>query len=206
MQVANLAGEVANTLGAKSQLVRTAALYHDIGKLDAPVFFTENQNGVNPHDNLSYVKSAQIIINHVKKGLELAERYKLPEAIREFIASHHGTSKAKYFYIKYKNENPLLQIDEKFFTYPGPNPSTIEQAILMMCDAVEAASRSLPEYTEESIGSLIDRIIDNQVSEGYFSQCPITFQDISTAKQVLKQKLMTIYHTRISYPEIKNEK
>ena len=203
MQVANLAGEVANTLGAKSQLVRTAALYHDIGKLDAPVFFTENQNGINPHDNLSYVKSAQIIINHVKKGLELAEHYKLPEVIRQFIATHHGTSKAKYFFIKYKNENPLLEIDEKFFTYPGPNPTTIEQAILMMCDAVEAASRSLPEYTEESIGNLINRIIDSQVSEGYFTQCPITFYDISTTKQVLKQKLMTIYHTRISYPELK---
>lgn len=206
MQVANLAGEIANILGAKSQLVRTAALYHDIGKLDAPVFFTENQNGVNPHDNLSYVKSAQIIISHVKKGLELAEKYQLPGVIREFIASHHGTSKAKYFYIKYKQENPLLEIDEKFFTYPGPNPSTTEQAILMMCDAVEAASRSLPEYTEESISTLVNRIIDSQVSEGYFTHCPITFQDIATTKEVLVRKLMTIYHTRISYPEDKEVK
>ena len=202
MQVANLAAEVANTLGAKSQLVRTGALYHDIGKLHAPVFFTENQNGQNPHDNLSYVKSAQIIISHVKNGLELAEKHQLPEVIRQFISTHHGCSKAKYFYIKYKNENPLLEIDESFFTYPGPNPSTIEQAILMMCDAVEAASRSLPEYTEESISTLVDRIIDSQVSEGCFNQCAITFQDIARAKQVLKQKLMTIYHTRISYPEL----
>ena len=206
MQVANLAGEVANILGAKSQLVRTAALYHDIGKLDAPVFFTENQNGVNPHDNLSYVKSAQIIISHVKKGLELADKYQLPDVIRQFIASHHGTSKAKYFFIKYKQDNPLLEIDEKFFTYPGPNPSTTEQAILMMCDAVEAASRSLPEYTEESISTLVNRIIDSQVSEGYFTHCPITFQDIDTTKQVLVHKLMTIYHTRISYPEEKERK
>lgn len=206
MQVANLAGEVANTLGAKSQLVRTAALYHDIGKLDAPVFFTENQNGVNPHDNLSYVKSAQIIIGHVRKGLELAEKYELPEVIRQFIATHHGTSKAKYFYVKYKNENPLLEVDDKFFTYPGPNPSTMEQAILMMCDAVEAASRSLPEYTEESIAALVNKIIDSQIAEGYFARCPITFEDIDRAKQVLKQKLMTIYHTRISYPELKNVK
>ncbi len=204
LQVANLAAEVANNLGAKSQLVRTGALYHDIGKLSAPVFFTENQNGKNPHDNLSYVKSAQIIINHVKQGLQLAEKYQLPDVIRQFIATHHGTSKAKYFYVKYKNENPLLEIDESFFTYPGPNPSTIEQAILMMSDSVEAASRSLPEYTEESIGTLVDRIIDSQVSEGYFAHCPITFQDIATAKQVLRQKLMTIYHTRISYPELKN--
>ena len=202
MQVANLAAEVANALGAKSQLVRTAALYHDIGKLDSPVFFTENQNGINPHDNLSYVKSAQIIIAHVKRGLELAEKYQLPDTIREFIASHHGTSKAKYFYIKYKNENPVLEIDEKFFTYPGPNPKTIEQAILMMADAVEAASRSLPEYTEESVSGLVNRIIDSQVSEGYFKHCPITFEDIETAKQVLINKLKTIYHTRIKYPEL----
>ncbi len=201
MQVANLAAEVAVTLGAKSQLVRTGALYHDIGKLDAPVFFTENQNGVNPHDQLSYTKSAQIIISHVKKGLELAEHYRLPEVIRQFIATHHGRSKAKYFYIKYKQDNPLLQVDDSFFTYPGPNPQTIEQAILMMCDAVEAASRSLPEYTEESIATLVQRIVDSQVQEGYFNHCPITFQDIATAKQVLTQKLMTIYHTRIQYPD-----
>ncbi|MDE7165584.1 MAG: HDIG domain-containing protein [Bacteroidaceae bacterium] len=202
MQVANLAAEVANALGGKSQLVRTAALYHDIGKLDAPVFYTENQNGVNPHDKLSYVKSAQIIISHVKKGLELAEKYRLPETIRDFIATHHGTNKAKYFYIKYKNEFPLLQVDENFFTYPGPNPSTMEQAILMMCDAVEAASRSLPEYTEENISKLVDRIVDGQVAEGFFNHCPITFEDIARAKQVLKNKLTTIYHTRISYPEL----
>ena len=202
MQVANLASEVANTLGAKSQLVRTAALYHDIGKLDAPVFFTENQNGVNPHDNLSYVKSAQIIISHVKKGLELAEKYQLPDTIRDFIATHHGKSKAKYFYIKYKNENPILEVDDSFFTYPGPNPSTMEQAILMMADAVEAASRSLPEYTEETVSTLVKRIIDSQIQEGYFNHCPITFEDISIAKQVLTNKLMTIYHTRISYPEL----
>ena len=204
MQVANLAAEVANSLGAKSQLVRTGALYHDIGKLEAPVFYTENQNGKNPHDNLSYVKSAQIIISHVKNGLQLADKYQLPDVIRQFIATHHGTSKARYFYVKYKNENPLLEIDEKFFTYPGPNPTTIEQAILMMADSVEAASRSLPEYTEESIGALVNKIVDAQVSEGYFAHCPITFQDIATAKQVLIRKLMTIYHTRISYPELKN--
>ncbi|MBR1788191.1 MAG: HDIG domain-containing protein [Bacteroidaceae bacterium] len=206
MQVANLAAEVANAIGAKSQLVRTGALYHDIGKLSAPVFFTENQNGVNPHDNLSYVKSAQIIISHVKKGLELAEKHRLPDVIQQFIATHHGTSKAKYFYIKYKNENPLLQVDESFFTYPGPNPSTVEQAILMMADAVEAASRSLPEYTEESIGGLVGKIVDSQVAEGYFAQCPITFHDIDLAKQVLTQKLMTIYHTRISYPTLETAK
>lgn len=200
MQVANLAAAVANELGAKSQLVRTAALYHDIGKLSAPAFFTENQNGINPHDNLSYIESAQIIISHVPKGLELAEKYQLPDTIREFIATHHGTGKAKYFYIKYKNEHPLLEVDEKLFTYPGPNPSTVEQAILIMADSVEAASRSLPEYTEESVSNLVTNIIDSQVREGYFAHCPITFEDIARAKQVLTSKLMTIYHTRVSYP------
>lgn len=202
MQVANLAAAVANALGAKSLLVRTAALYHDIGKLDAPAFFTENQNGVNPHDKLSYIESAQIIISHVRKGLELAEKYQLPDTIRDFIATHHGTGKTKYFYIKYKNENPLLEVDESFFTYPGPNPSTVEQAILVMADSVEAASRSLPEYTEESVSNLVTRIVDTQVQEGYFTHCPITFEDIVRAKQVLTSKLMTIYHTRVSYPTL----
>ena len=200
MQVANLATEVALRLGAKSQLVRTAALYHDIGKLKNPVYFTENQSGVNPHDQLSYTKSAQLIIKHVADGLQMAEKYRLPEVIRQFIASHHGKSKTKYFYVKYKQENPLLQVDDAFFTYPGPNPSTLEEAILMMCDAVEAASRSLPEYTEQTVGELVGRIIDGQVAEGYFNECPITFQDISEAKRVLCEKLMTIYHTRITYP------
>ena len=196
MQVANLAAEVANILGAKSQLVRTGALYHDIGKLENPAFFTENQSGKNPHDDLSYVNSAQIIIKHVKDGLALAEKYHLPDIIRDFIATHHGTSKAKYFFIKYQNEYPLLQVDDKFFTYPGPNPSTMEQAILMMADSVEAASRS------QSVSTLVNRIIDGQVQDGLFNRCPITFEDIAVAKEVLIRKLITIYHTRISYPEL----
>lgn len=203
MQVANLAAEVANKLGAKSQLVRTGALYHDIGKVVDPIFFTENQNGTNPHDNLSYIHSAQIIISHVEKGLELAEKYKLPTVIREFISTHHGKSTTRYFYVSYKNAHPDEEVDESLFTYPGPNPSTLEQAILMMADAVEASSRSLPEYTEESVSQLVERIIGTQMQEGYFDQCPITFEDISIAKQVFKEKLMTIYHTRVKYPELK---
>lgn len=200
IQVANLAAEVALRLGAKSQLVRTAALYHDIGKLSDPIYYTENQSGYNPHDQISYTTSAKKIISHVPEGLKLAEKHRLPEVIRQFISTHHGTSTAKYFYVKYKNENPLLEVDKNFFTYPGPNPFTIEQAILMMCDAVEAASRSLPEYTEETVSELVNRIIDSQVTEGYFNECPITFQDISETKRVLCEKLMTIYHTRVSYP------
>ena len=203
MQVANLAAEAANSIDAKSQLVRTGALYHDIGKMENPVFFTENQSGVNPHKNLSYEQSAQVVISHVTDGIKLAEKNNLPKVIKDFITTHHGRGKTKYFYISWKNEHPGEEPNDELFTYPGPNPFTKEQAILMMADAVEAASRSLPEYTEESISSLVDKIIDSQVSEGYFKECPITFKDIATIKSVFKEKLKTIYHTRISYPELK---
>lgn len=203
MQVANLAAEVANKIGAKSQLVRTGAMYHDIGKLKNPAFFTENQNGSNPHDNISRERSAQIIIDHVRYGLQLAEKYQLPKVIKDFIATHHATSTTKFFLISYKNEHPHETVNESLFTYPGPNPRTQEQAILMMADAVEAASRSLKSYSEEELSNLVDRIIDSQVQEGYFNLCPITFEDITTAKSVFKTKLKTIYHTRISYPELK---
>lgn len=204
MQVANLAAEAAIRINAKSQLVRTGALYHDIGKMENPAFFTENQlGGVNPHKKLSYEESAQIVIDHVRNGLKLADRNNLPKAIKDFISTHHGRGKTKYFYISWKNEHPGEEPDEELFTYPGPNPFSKETAVLMMADSVEAASRSLPEYTEESISNLVDKIIDSQVSEGYFRDCPITFQDIATTKEVFKNKLMTSYHTRISYPELK---
>lgn len=202
MQVANLSAEVANKIGGKAQLVRTGALYHDIGKMERPAFFTENQNGVSPHKHLTPLKSAEVIIAHVKNGVALADKNHIPDSIKRFITTHHGLGKAKYFYITYKNEHPDEEIDETLFSYPGPNPSTKEEAILMMCDAVEAASRSLPEYTEDSINQLVDKIIDSQVAEGFFSVCSITFKDIATAKMVLKDKLKTIYHTRISYPEL----
>ena len=203
IQVSNLAAAAANKVGASSLLVRTGAMYHDIGKLGNPIFFTENQGGTNPHACLPYEKSAGIIINHVHDGLRLAEKHHLPEAIKDFIRTHHGLSKAKYFYISYKNEHPNEEADESMFTYPGPNPRSMETAILMMADSVEAASRSLPEYTEENISNLVDRIIDGQVAEGYFRECPITFRDIASIKNVFKEKLRTIYHTRITYPELK---
>ncbi len=205
MQVANLASEVARKIGARAQLVRTAALYHDIGKIERPVFFTENQSGISPHKHLTPQKSAAVIIGHVASGLALASKNNLPDIIRRFIATHHGTGIAKYFYITYKNEHPDEDIDVSLFTYPGPNPATKEEAILMMADSVEAASRSLPEYTEESISNLVDKIIDTQVSDGFFRQCDITFRDIDTAKEILKEKLKTIYHTRISYPELQGD-
>ena len=203
LQMANLAAEAANKIGANSQLVRTGALYHDIGKMVNPAFFTENQTNVNPHKSLSYEQSAQVIISHIADGIKLAEKYQLPKVIKDFIRTHHGKGVAKYFYISYKNEHPDEEIDLEKFSYPGPNPSTKEQAILMRADAVEAASRSLSEYTEESIGTLIEKIIDGQVSEGYFKECPITFKDIAMVKALFKEKLKTVYHTRITYPELK---
>lgn len=203
IQVSNLAAAAANKVGASSLLVRTGAMYHDIGKLENPSFFTENQGGTNPHACLPYEKSAGIIINHVHDGLRLADKFHLPEVIKDFIRTHHGLSKAKYFYISYMNEHPGEEVDEAMFTYPGPNPHSMETAILMMADAVEAASRSLPEYTEESIANLVGRIIDGQVAEGYFKECPITFKDITDIKNVFREKLKTIYHTRITYPTLK---
>ena len=200
--VGNLAAEIANRIHANSLLVRTGALYHDIGKMTNPVFFTENQAGVNPHDQLSDLESAQIIISHVTEGLKLAEKFNLPGIIKDFISTHHGTGLTKYFYINYCNEHPDEQVDKEMFQYPGPNPFTREQAILMMADTVEAASRSLNEYTEESISTLTNKLIASQVADGFFRECPITFRDIALAKSVLIERLKSIYHTRISYPHL----
>ena len=203
IQVGNLAAEIANKIGAKSQLVRTGALYHDIGKIANPIYFTENQSGVNPQEKMENIDSAQMIISHVTEGTKLAEKYNLPNEIKDFITTHHGQGKTKYFYVQYKNAHPDEEVDDLLLTYPGPNPFTNEQAILMMADTVEAASRSLPDYTEKSIRELVERLIDGQVAEGYFRDCPITFRDIAYAKTVLIEKLKTIYHTRLSYPELK---
>ena len=203
LQLANLTAAAANSIGANSQLVRTGAMYHDIGKMLNPAFFTENQSGINPHNQLSYKQSAQIVISHITDGLKLADKYNLPQVIKDFISTHHGAGLTQYFYISYQNEHPDEEVDQEIFRYPGPNPFTKEQAILMMADSVEAASRSLPEYTEESISGLVDKIIDKQEQAGYFKECPITFKDISTIKVVFKEKLKTMYHTRISYPELK---
>ena len=200
--VGNLAAEIANRIHANSLLVRTGALYHDIGKMTNPVFFTENQAGVNPHDQLSDLESAQIIISHVTEGLKLAEKFNLPGIIKDFISTHHGNGLTKFFYINYCNEHPDEKVDKEQFQYPGPNPFTREQAILMMADTVEAASRSLNEYTEESISTLTNKLIDSQVADGFFRECPITFRDIALAKSVLIERLKSIYHTRISYPHL----
>ena len=206
IMVGNLAAAISDKIDAKTQLVRTGALYHDIGKIQNPAFFTENQAGVNPLNKMDRKEAAQIIINHVTEGLKLAEKYNLPTEIKDFIMTHHGLGKTKYFYISYKNEHPKEKIDESVFSYAGPNPFTREQAILMMADTVEAASRSLTEYTEENISNLVNTLIDGQVSDGFYTDCPITFHDINVAKQVLTERLKVIYHTRISYPELKKGK
>lgn len=206
IMVGNLAAAISDKIDAKTQLVRTGALYHDIGKIQNPAFFTENQAGVNPLNKMDRKAAAQIIINHVTEGLKLADKYNLPTEIKDFITTHHGLGKTKYFYISYKNEHPKEKIDESVFSYAGPNPFTREQAILMMADTVEAASRSLSDYTEESISNLVNTLIDGQVSDGYYTDCPITFHDINVAKQVLIERLKVIYHTRISYPELKKSK
>ena len=202
IQVGNLAAEVAAKIGAKVQLVRTGALYHDIGKLINPGYFTENQGGINPHDKLSEEESARIIISHVTEGVHLAEKHRLPKVIKDFILTHHGTSMVKYFYIQAVNKKGEEHVDKALFTYPGPNPFTLEQAILMMSDAVEASSRSLKDYSVESITELVNRIVDGQVASGAFANCPITFRDIAEAKQTFIDSLKVIYHTRIAYPEL----
>ncbi len=202
IQVSNLAYDVAKSIKAKALLVKTGALYHDIGKMSNPEFFTENQFGKNnPHDNLSPEESAKIIVGHVAEGVKLAQKHKLPKLIIDFITTHHGTTCAYFFSEKYKKLNPGKEIDKKIFCYPGPKPFTKETAILMMCDAVEAASRSLDEYTSETISNLVDKIIDNQFRLGQFDNAPITLQDITIAKNTLKQKLQNIYHTRVKYPD-----
>jgi hypothetical protein len=204
LQVSNLGMAAAAKLGANASLIRTGALYHDIGKMMNPAFFTENQTpGMNPHAGLPFEESARIIINHVKDGVKIAQRYNIPQQIIDFIETHHGTSMPKYFYISWKNANPGKEVNEADFRYPGPNPFTREEAIMMMADAVEASSRSLAEYSEESLRTLVDKIIDGQLQDGYFKLAPITFRDIQTVKEVFVEKLQTMYHSRITYPELK---
>jgi hypothetical protein len=202
MQVANLAESVIRKIGGNPLLARTGALYHDIGKTDIPQYFIENQGGRNPHDDLAYDESAAIIIRHVNKGVEIAKKYRLPAQIVDFIRTHHGKSVTKYFYNSYVNEHPDTPVDIAKFSYPGPNPMSRETAILMMADSIEAASRSLKQYTPEAISSLVDSIVTSQLNNNQFDEVDITFRDVSDAKRVFKEKLSNIYHTRIVYPEL----
>ncbi len=201
LQVANLAEEAIYAVGGSAMLVRAGALYHDIGKMDMPAYFIENQTtGINSHDDLTYEESARIIINHVIGGIEKAKKHKLPEQIIDFIRTHHGTRKVEYFYIMKMREEPEEKVDESEFTYPGPIPFSKETAVLMMADSVEAASRSLKEYDEEKIDSLVESIINKQLETNQFDNSDITLKEISKIKKILKTRLMTIYHIRIEYP------
>lgn len=201
MQVADLCEEVIYNIGGNPLLVRTGAMYHDIGKTRNPFYFIENQNGkYNPHDDVSNAESAQIIISHVIDGIEICREYHIPEQIIDFVRTHHGTRRTEYFYQMELRENPD-GVEESEFTYPGPVPFSKETAVLMMCDAVEAASRSMQNKTEESLNKLVDNIIDGQMKANQFDNTNITFHDISVTKKVLKKKLMSIYHVRIAYPD-----
>lgn len=201
MAVSNLASEAAKRIGANEQLVRAGALYHDVGKLVNPAFFTENQHGVNPHDALTPVQSARIVINHVNDGLRLADKAGLPSVIKNFITEHHGKGMAKYFYITECKAHPDETVDPAPFTYPGPMPQTRETTVLMMADAVEAASRSLKEHTPEAIRGLVNKIIDGQIADGLYNESAIEFKDVPVIKDVFVKRLMTIYHSRVTYPD-----
>ena len=202
MQVANLAEAAANEIGANSMLVRTGALYHDVGKMLNPMYFIENQStGVNPHNDLSPRDSSKIITDHVIKGVELAKKNNIPDRIIDFIRTHHGTSSTYYFYKKEQELNPDTNVDIEKFKYKGPIPFSKETAILMMCDAAEAASKSIKNPTAQSISDLIDKIIDKQMADNQFVNSDITFREIKLIKKVIKKKLMNIYHLRVEYPE-----
>jgi len=201
MQVADLCEEALFAIGGNMLLARTGAMYHDIGKVKNPLFFTENQHGkYNLHEDMSYYESSQIIINHVIDGIEICRKYHLPEQIIDFVRTHHGTRRTEYFYQMELRENPGEEINEADFRYHGPIPFSKETAVLMMADSVEAASRSLQDKTEESISKLVDGIIDAQTKDNQFINTDLTFRDITTIKKVFKKKLMNIYHVRIAYP------
>jgi len=200
LQVANLAEAAIFKIGGNSLLIRTAALYHDLGKMDAPMYFIENQStGVNPHDELAYEESAQIIVNHVIKGIEIAKKNKLPDLIIDFIRTHHGTTKTEYFFRKFKEENPE-ETNFEAFNYPGPIPFSKESAVLMMSDSVEAASRSIKQPDVEKIDLLVEGVIGNQIAQDQFVNADITMRDITQIKKIFKKMLMNIYHVRVEYP------
>jgi cyclic-di-AMP phosphodiesterase PgpH len=202
MQMANLAEDAVFEIGGNPLLVRTGAMYHDIGKINDPLFFVENQStGVNPHDELTYEESAGIIIDHVISGVEKAKKHKLPEQIIDFIRTHHGTRKTGYFYAMAKKDNPEEEIDDKVFTYHGPEPFSKETSVLMMADTVEAASRSLKNPDEEAINKLVENVIGNQLASHQFDNADVTLRDIQKIKKIFKKKLKNIYHLRIEYPE-----
>ncbi|MDR1381799.1 MAG: HDIG domain-containing protein [Tannerella sp.] len=203
LQVSILASGAGEKVGADTQLIRTGALYHDIGKMGNPGLFTENQNGVNPHENMPFEESARMIIAHVADGIEMAKKHGLHKKVIDFISTHHGRGVTKYFYNSFLNDFPGVPVNKEAFSYPGPNPSTKETAILMMADSVEAASRSLKAYTDESIKNLVNKIVNDKINDKLLDDAPLTLKDIDAIKNVFIERLKTMYHTRISYPELK---
>ena len=203
MQVSNLAAEAAKAVGANALLVRTGALYHDIGKMTDPLYYTENQQGAeNPLLTMDPRDAAQVVIAHVSEGEKIARRNHLPEVVVNFITTHHGTSLVRYFYNTYCNAHPGEKVDESFFRYTGGKPTTKEGAILMMADAVEARSRSLDEFTEEAISAAVDQMIDAQIADGQFSETPLSFKDVEDIRRVFKARIISMNHHRISYPTL----
>ena len=204
VQVANIAEDLVNELGGDALLAKVGALYHDIGKVCNPLYFTENQNaGFNPHDELDYAESAQIITRHVTDGLELARRYHLPAAVQDFIRTHHGTTHTGYFYAKEMERHPDGDFDAALFRYPGPRPYSRETAVVMIVDTVEAACRSLKQHTKENTDALIDRLVDGKIREGQLDNCALSLGDIALIRRFLKEKMMSIYHVRVEYPTVK---
>ncbi len=203
MQMALLASDAATAIGADARLVRAGALYHDIGKMRNAAYFTENQGSVNPHDQLTPMESAAVIIKHVTDGIAMAQKHNLPPAIQDFIRMHHGRGVTKYFYNEYCNAHPDETVDVDKFTYPGPNPNSKETGILMLADAIEASSRSLKDLSKETLIAHVNKIVDSIVADGLLNDTPLTFRDIQTIKDVFAEKLATIYHSRIAYPELK---
>ena len=202
LQVSNLSEAVIYKIGGNTLMIRAAALYHDIGKMEMPLYFIENQGGaLNPHDELSFEESANMIISHVIRGIEIAKKHKLPDQLIDFIRTHHGTTRVQYFYKSFLKNFPDEIVDEQKFRYPGPLPYSKETAVLMMADSVEAAARSLKQPDEESIEKLVDQVIDNIIAEKQFVNCNITFRDIATAKKIFRKMLASIHHVRVEYPK-----
>jgi hypothetical protein len=207
IQVGNLAQEAVYQIGGNPALVRAGAMYHDIGKMEAPLLFTENQiSGFNPHNELELEESAQLVISHIENGVKLARKHQLPEQIIDFIRTHQGTTRTKYFYNTFVNKYPNSIPDVSLFTYPGPTPFTKETAVLMMADAVEAASRSLSNFSDNEIDKLVENIVNDQIEQGQFINAPITFKEVTEVKEIFKRRLTIIYHARVKYPELKSKK
>ena len=201
LQVANLSEAAAMKIGADPLLVKVAALYHDIGKIENPDYFIENQSKVNPHNEITDLESAEMIIEHVTKGVKLAKKYRLPKVIIDFIKTHHGTTRVEYFYRNYLKDHPDKEFDETLFRYPGPKPITKEETILMLADSIEAACKSLKNPTEEELNQFVDKIIDGKVTHGQLEDSKITFCELEDCKEVFKQMMKSIHHVRIEYPE-----